>query len=85
MKKLVGSNYEEFVFDPNYHFVVYYYSLNCEKCNTVGPVFKKLASKFSMAGNIWFGEIDMGKNDHHNINVTEVPELHLYPAGEGFL
>ena len=38
-----------------------------------------------MAGNIWFGEIDMGKNDHSNINVTEVPELHLYPLGEGFL
>lgn len=32
VKKLVGSNYQQFVFDPDYHFVVYYYSLNCEKC-----------------------------------------------------
>jgi len=51
----------------------------------VSPLFRKIANKFSLASNIWFGEIDMAKNDHNAINVTEVPELHLYPAGEGNL
>lgn len=83
VKTLVGSNFEQTVFEGMNDIVVFFQSVWCLDCAEVLVEYEKLAERFSKYNDIVFAKIDSFHNEGEFIpeGIIGEPVLRVYKAG----
>lgn len=78
---MVGTTFEQFVFDPTKDVVVKFYASWCGKSKDFEPIYEEVAMQYIRDQSILFTEFEATKNEVDGINITEFPTVILYKAG----
>jgi len=85
VKVVVGTTFDEIVFDNSKNVLIEFYAPWCGHCKTLAPVYEELAEKFHDRKDVVIAKIDGTANDfpRDTFEVQGFPTLYFKPAGAG--
>ena len=78
---MVGTTFENVVFDPTKDVVVKFYASWCGKSKDFEPIYEEVAMQYMRDRSILFTEFESTKNEVAGITVNEFPTVIMYKAG----
>lgn len=75
IKRLVGYNFEDVIFNPAKDVVVLFYQSDCSYCPDIRPFFEEVAKRLQYVDSLVFAEFDQAFND-----VPDYAEIRMYPS-----
>lgn len=80
-QKVVGTTFEQFVFDPTKDVVVRFYASWCGKSKDFEPIYEEVAIEYIRDKSILFTDFEATKNEVEGYNITDFPTVILFKAG----
>lgn len=80
-QKVVGTTFEQFVFDPTKDVVVRFYASWCGKSKDFEPIYEEVAMEYIRDKSILFTDFEATKNEVEGYNITDFPTVILFKAG----
>ena len=83
MKVVVGSTFEDIVFDKTKDVLIEFYAPWCGHCKNLEPKYKQLAKKFKKYQDLVIAKFDATSNDAPpEFEFKGFPTIFFVPAGE---
>jgi len=82
IKKVVGSTYNDLVYDIDKNRLIKIYLPWDFFCKKLRPVYEELAEKFKNYDDLVFTELDFSKNEVPNNFIKAYPIIYFFPKGE---
>ena len=80
---VVGKTFKKIVLDNSKDVLIELYTLWCEHCKELEPVYRDLASRFKDVKQLVIAKMDITTNEApHPYTTKEVPKIYFAPAGK---
>ncbi|XP_048407701.1 protein disulfide-isomerase-like isoform X3 [Stegostoma tigrinum] len=81
VKVLVGSNFDEFVFNTSKSVFVLFCAPWSERCKHINSIWDQLGEKYKDSENIVIAKVDITANDIDSVIIEEYPSVKYFPPG----
>lgn len=80
VKVLVGSNFDDVVFNKSVNVLVEFYAPWCGHCKALAPIYEQLGEKYNDNESIIIAKIDAAANELEHTRINSYPTIKLYKA-----
>ncbi|XP_078415417.1 protein disulfide-isomerase-like [Cetorhinus maximus] len=81
VKVLVGTNFDEVVFNTTRSVIVLFYAPWSQRCKKINSIWDQLGMKYKDSEHIVIAKIDITANEVESVIVEEYPSVKYFPAG----
>uniref|UniRef100_A0A4W3IT15 protein disulfide-isomerase n=1 Tax=Callorhinchus milii TaxID=7868 RepID=A0A4W3IT15_CALMI len=81
VKVLVGTNFDDVVFNITKNVFVMFYAPWSQRCKEINPIWDQVGEKYQESENIEIAKIDITANDVDSVLIEGYPSFKYFPAG----